>query len=139
VFAHADYGNDTHHVAKRPQSEWPKAYTVGGPVVQVGNNPIFFVLIDNPISQSEDVFFLSLHSAIMIYQDLLHAETFRLQIVYWLSPQGESAKSLRVSDVRDVDNVPRVDAPRGRSGCYEAGSGRCLSSFRREGGVEQGG
>ena len=49
VFAHADCGNDTHHVAKRPQSEWPKASTVRGPMVQVRNNPIFFVLIDNPI------------------------------------------------------------------------------------------
>ena len=30
VFAHADYVNDTHHAAKRPQSEWPKASTVRG-------------------------------------------------------------------------------------------------------------
>ena len=49
VFAHADYGNDTHHVAKRPQSEWPNASAIRVPMVQVGNNPIFFVLIDNPI------------------------------------------------------------------------------------------
>ena len=63
--------------AKRPQSEWPKASTVGGPMVQVGNNLILFVLIENPISKSVMFFFLSLHSAIMIYQDLLDAETFR--------------------------------------------------------------
>ena len=56
VFAHADYGNDTHHVAKRPQSEWPKASTVRGPMVQVGKNPIFFVLIDNPISKKRRCF-----------------------------------------------------------------------------------
>ena len=48
---------------------------------------------------------------------------------------GWICKFLRVSDVRDVDNVARVDAPRGRSGCYEAGRGRCLGSFRRERGV----
>jgi len=43
--------------AKGPQSEWPKASTVGGPVVQVGNKPVLFVLIENLISKSEDVFF----------------------------------------------------------------------------------
>ena len=64
VFAHADYGNDTHHVAKRPQSEWPKASTVRGPMVQVRNKPVLFVLIDNPISQSVMFFFFSLPIAI---------------------------------------------------------------------------
>ena len=45
-------------------------------MVQVGNNLILFVLIENPISKSVMFFFLSLHSAIMLYQDLLHAGTF---------------------------------------------------------------
>ena len=70
---------------RRPQSEWPKASTVGGPVVQVRNKPVLFVLIDNPISQSVMFFFLSLPIAITngstwsfsIYQNLLHAGTFR--------------------------------------------------------------
>ena len=82
-------------------AEWLKASTVGGPVVHVGNKPILFVLIDNPISQSVMFFFLSLPIAIT------NGST-------WFFP------SIKTSCM----------------GCYEAGSGRCLSSFRREGGVE---
>ena len=96
--------------AKRPQREWPKASTVGGPVVQVGNTPVLSVLIGNPISQSV-MFFLPQPSychherqylVFSIRQNQLHAETFRLQIVYWLSPQGESANFF-VFGVRDPD------------------------------------
>ena len=111
-------------------------------MVQVGNKPLL-VLIDNPISQSVMFFFLSLPIAITngstwsfrSIKTCYHAETFRLQIVYGLSPQVESANFF-VFGVRDLDNVARADAPRCRSGCYEAGSGRCLSSVRREGGVD---
>ena len=68
-------------------AEWLKASTVGGPVAQVGNKPILFVLIDNPISQSVMFFFLSLPIAIAngstwffsIHQNQLHAETFRFR------------------------------------------------------------
>ena len=64
MFVNAEYGNYYHHVAKGPQSEWPKASTAWGPMVQAGNNPVLFVLIGNPISQSVMFFFLSLPVAI---------------------------------------------------------------------------
>jgi len=86
AFAHADYGNDTHHVAKRPQSEWPNASTVRVPMVQVGNKPLL-VLIDNPISQSVMFFFLSLPIAVTngstwsfrSIKTCYHAGTFRFR------------------------------------------------------------
>ena len=43
VFVNAEYGNYCHHVAKGPQSKWPRASTVSGPMVQVGNNLMLFV------------------------------------------------------------------------------------------------
>ena len=76
--------------AKRPQSEWPKASTNGGPVVQVGNTPVLFVLIGNPISQSKDVFFSAITNnssrcvffscplVFSIYPNLLHAGFFSI-------------------------------------------------------------
>ena len=111
-------------------------------MVQVGNKPPL-VLIDNPISQSVMFFFLSLPIAITngstwsfrSIKTCYHAGLFCCKESIG-SVRRVNLQNLFVFGVRDLDNVARVDAPRCRSGCYEAGRRRCLSSFRREGGVE---